>query len=74
MPIVPVSIAGLNRWYPPGSLLPIGRPRGVKLVIHPPVDASTLSEDELANQVHAMVNAGLPDEQKADPAEPACVK
>ena len=38
VPIVPVTIAGLARWYPKGTLLPVDVPKGVKVIIHPVVD------------------------------------
>lgn len=38
VPIVPITIAGLARWYPKGTLLPIDVPKGVKVIIHPVVD------------------------------------
>ena len=70
--IVPVTISGLARWYPKGTLLPIGVPQGVKIVIHPIVDVpnSSLSEAELAEMVYDTVNSALPEEQKADPEQP----
>ena len=71
-PIVPVSICGLARWYPKGTLLPIGVPQGVKLVIHPPIDVGGgLTEAELAEQAYRTVNSALPDYQKADAAQEA---
>ena len=38
VPIVPVTIGGLARWYPKGTLLPIDVPKDVKVTIHPVVD------------------------------------
>lgn len=71
VPIVPVTIGGLARWYPKGTLLPLTVPRGVKVTIHPVVDAvgSGLSEDELARQVYATVNSALPGYQQAPPEQ-----
>lgn len=71
VPIVPVTIGGLARWYPKGTLLPLDVPKGVKITIHPVVDApnSGLSEDELARQVYATVNSALPGYQQAPPEQ-----
>ena len=70
VPIVPVTICDLARWYPAGTLLPLRVPRGVRLVVHPPVDVPNagLSEDELTRQVFATVNSALPGYQQAAPA------
>lgn len=67
-PIVPVTICGLARWYPKGTLLPIDVPKGVRVVIHPRVEvaASGVSEAELTKQVYATINAALPEYQQAD--------
>merc|ERR1719310_1273144 len=69
VPIVPVTIGGLARWYPKGTLLPVDVPKDVVITIHPVVDAvgSGLSEDELARQVYATVNSALPPYQQAPP-------
>ena len=37
VPVVPVTISDLARWYPKGTLLPIGVPTDVVVTIHPPV-------------------------------------
>jgi len=66
-PIVPVTISGLARWYPKGTLLPIGVPKGVRVVIHPQVEVvdSGLSEEELTKMVYATINEALPEYQQA---------
>ena len=71
VPIVPVTIGGLARWYPKGTLLPIDVPKDVTITIHPTVDvpASGLTEDELARQVYATINSALPDYQQAPPGQ-----
>jgi hypothetical protein len=35
VPVVPVTISDLARWYPKGTLLPIGVPTDVVVTIHP---------------------------------------
>lgn len=66
VPIVPVTIVDLARWYPAGTLLPITVPRGVKIIVHPQVvPAEGATEDDLAKQVYATINDSLPDYQKA---------
>ena len=54
VPVVPVTICDLARWYPKGSLIPLAIPKGVRVVVHPPinVDGSGLSEDELCNRAY----------------------
>ena len=72
-PIVPVTIYNLARWYPKGSLLPVDVPRGVKIVIHPPIATTDadVSADELAARVFEIVNSALPSHQQADADMPA---
>jgi len=73
VPIVPVTISGLARWYPKGTLLPIDVPKDVRVIIHPIVNVadSGLSEDELARQVYATVNSALPNYQQAPAGQDA---
>ena len=63
----------LARWYPKGSLLPIDVPKGVKIVIHPPITTAgaDVSEAELAERVFNIVNGALPSHQQAEPDMPA---
>ena len=66
VPIVPVTICGLARWYPKGTLLPIDVPKDVRVVIHPPIDpvVSGLSDGELCERVYGIINQALPHYQK----------
>jgi len=65
-PIVPVSICGLAQWYPKGSLLPLDVPRGVRVVVHPPIQVAGVEHDEgeLCDRVYAIVNSALPEYQQ----------
>merc|ERR1712087_415351 len=36
--VVPISIIGTHIFQPPGSVFPLARPRGVRLIVHPPLD------------------------------------
>ena len=49
-----------------GSLVPLDIPKGVRVVIHPPIDvtATELSEGELCDHVYDIVNSALPDYQQ----------
>jgi len=69
IPIVPVSICGLARWYPKGTLLPIDVPRDVRVVIHPPIDVvgSGHTEGELCDRTYGIVNSALPEHQQGPP-------
>lgn len=51
---------------PVGSLVPLDIPKGVRVVIHPPIDvtATELSEGELCDHVYDIVNSALPDYQQ----------
>ena len=73
VPIVPVTISGLARWYPAGTLLPIGLPQGVKVIIHPAIDAPNagLDEGELAEKVYGILNDSLLPYQKAPDGQEA---
>lgn len=71
VPIVPVTISGLARWYPAGTLLPITVPKGVKLVIHPPLETASGDEEALLRKAYATINDELLPYQKApDGQEP----
>ena len=37
--VVPISIIGTNLFQPPGAFVPIASPRGVRIVVHPALDA-----------------------------------
>ena len=37
--VVPISIIGTSLFQPPGSFVPIASPRGVRIVVHPVLDA-----------------------------------
>ena len=67
VPIVPITISGLARWYPKGTLLPVDVPKDVVVTIHPYVDVTEagLDEEELARRVYATVNGALPAYQQA---------
>jgi len=72
VPIVPISICGLQRWYPKGSLLPVAVPKGVRVVVHPPIDVcgSGLSEAEALERAYAAINSALPEHQKGPSTPP----
>jgi len=69
IPIVPVSICGLARWYPKGTFLPIDVPRGVRVVVHPPINTgeSGHTEGELCDRAYGIVNSALPEYQQGPP-------
>lgn len=56
-----------------GSLLPLNVPKGVRVVVHPPIDVDnmTLSEGELCAHVYSLVNSALPEYQQGPPVAPA---
>ena len=63
VPIVPVTISDLARWYPKGTLLPIGVPTDVVVTIHPPVHTSgpnKVSESEAIAQTYDAVRMPAP--------------
>jgi len=72
-PIVPVSICGLARWYPKGTLLPLAVPKDVRVVIHEPIDVtkSGMGEGELCEHVYSIVNSALPPYQQGPSMAPA---
>jgi len=76
VPIVPVTIDGLARWYPAGTLLPINVPQGVRVVVHPPLELepSGMSEAQLCEKVYNIINDELPDYQKAPAGQEASLK
>ena len=63
VPVVPVTISDLARWYPKGTLLPIGVPTDVVVTIHPPVHTSgpnKVSESEAIAQTYDAVRTPAP--------------
>ena len=71
VPIVPVTISDLARWYPKGTLLPIGVPTDVVVTIHPPVHTSgpnKVSESEAIAQTYDAVRAPAPSPPPTRPA------
>mmetsp|Transcript_100035 Transcript_100035/g.182525 ORF Transcript_100035/g.182525 Transcript_100035/m.182525 type:complete len:379 (+) Transcript_100035:65-1201(+) len=65
VPIVPVTICGLARWYPKGTLLPIDVPKGVRVIVHPQVSTEGADEATLCKQVYEILNDSLPPYQQA---------
>jgi hypothetical protein len=63
VPIVPVTISDLARWYPKGTLLPIGVPTDVVVTIHPPVHTAgpnKVSESDAIAQTYDAVRTPAP--------------
>lgn len=63
VPIVPVTISDLARWYPKGTLLPIGVPTDVVVTIHPPVHTAgpnKVSESDAIAQTYDAVRTPPP--------------
>jgi 1-acyl-sn-glycerol-3-phosphate acyltransferase len=61
VPVVPVTISDLARWYPKGTLLPIGVPTDVVVTIHPPIEMQGLVDESAAlAQTYDAVNSALP--------------
>lgn len=44
--VVPITIVGTHLFQPPGALFPYAPPRGVRIIVHPPVDVGTTKESE----------------------------
>ena len=63
VPVVPVTISDLARWYPKGTLLPIGVPTDVVVTIHPPVytyGPNKVSESDAIAQTYDAVRTPAP--------------
>jgi len=59
--VVPVTIVGTHLFQPPGAFVPLAVPRGVRVVIHPPIDAPPEKQEEAALQAaKAAVVSALP--------------
>ena len=64
-PIVPISIVGAAKSMPVHWMFPFRPARGVsKVVVHPPIESTGKTEDELAQQVRAAILSGLPEDQR----------
>mmetsp|Transcript_13028 Transcript_13028/g.19226 ORF Transcript_13028/g.19226 Transcript_13028/m.19226 type:complete len:348 (-) Transcript_13028:241-1284(-) len=64
--IVPVSIGNLFQYNPPSSWLPLGKPNGAVLRIHPPIDTKGKNEAELMDEVRKAIDSGLPEWQQSE--------
>ena len=63
--IVPISIIGTHLFQPPGAFVPVARPRGVRIVCHPPLDApAEKKEDESLKAAKAAIISALPPSMK----------
>merc|ERR1712151_1045100 len=61
VPVVPVTISDLARWYPKGTLLPIGVPSDAVVTIHPPIEIQgSVDESDALAQTYDAVNSALP--------------
>lgn len=70
VPVVPVTISDLARWYPKGTLLPIGVPTDVVVTIHPPISMTgenMVDESAAMAQTYDAVNSALPLYQRGPP-------
>ena len=56
----------------PGTMLPIGIPTGVRVVVHPPIDVrgGGLSAEEALVRTYAAINSALPEHQKGPETPP----
>ena len=61
-PIVPISIVGAFKTFPPEALMPYG-PKGKDLEIHfhPPIDTTDKTEEELLELTRAAIASKLPE-------------
>lgn len=63
--IVPVSIVGTHVFQPTTALVPLAPPRGMRIVIHPPIDAPAPKTEGAAMQAcREAVLSGLPSEMQ----------
>jgi 1-acyl-sn-glycerol-3-phosphate acyltransferase len=59
--VVPVSIVGTQLYQPPGTVFPFMRPRGVRIICHPPLEApKAKKEQESLDAARKAVLSGLP--------------
>lgn len=66
--VVPVTIIGTHLFQPPGAFVPFAIPRGVRVVIHPALDApKPKKEDETLKAARAAVESALPESMKPLP-------
>lgn len=68
VPIVPISVIGTRRCWPPGSFAPVAVPRGIRIIIHRPIEA--LEGDTLLAARQAIISA-LPASMQPLPVEDA---
>merc|ERR1712146_125440 len=57
--IVPISIGNLHRWMPKDAIFPIGWLKQVFVIIHPPIETTGRSVNEIRAECFDAVNSGL---------------
>jgi len=59
--VVPISIIGTHLYHPPNAMLPISRPKGIRIVIHPPLPPpEAKKEDATMKLAKAAIESALP--------------
>ena len=59
--VVPVSIVGTHLFQPPGAFVPFAIPRGVRIIVHPPLDSpKEKAEGETLEAAREAILSGLP--------------
>jgi len=67
--VVPVTIVGTHLFQPPGAFVPLAVPRGVRIVIHPPLPApAAKQEDVTLHAARVAVESALPPSMTPLPA------
>jgi 1-acyl-sn-glycerol-3-phosphate acyltransferase len=67
--VVPISIVGTQLFQPPGAFVPFAIPRGVRIVIHPPIDPPLAKQEDVAcKAARDAVESALPPSMKSAPA------
>ena len=67
--LVPISIVGTHLYQPPGAFVPLAIPRGVRIIIHPPIDPpKEKMEGEALEAARNTIIASLPPSMRPLPA------
>eukprot|EP00186_Timspurckia_oligopyrenoides_P004561 CAMPEP_0182446688 /NCGR_PEP_ID=MMETSP1172-20130603/4547_1 /TAXON_ID=708627 /ORGANISM="Timspurckia oligopyrenoides, Strain CCMP3278" /LENGTH=196 /DNA_ID=CAMNT_0024642675 /DNA_START=468 /DNA_END=1058 /DNA_ORIENTATION=+ len=62
-PVVPITIVGTRELMPPDSYIPVAYPKnGISVIVHPQVDPTGKTDEEMSALVFQAIESGLPEE------------
>ena len=62
--VVPVALYDLHKWHPPSALMPLRRPKNVKIVVLPRISTKDYAPEDVLQQARQAINQTLPKYQQ----------